>query len=468
MIVTRTMVNVPTIFQEVRERFHEVLERGARVAAVGLALVGALAAADGDLDTSYGVQGVVSDGFADLGGGYMSYGGVFQQADGRLVLCGGIGQDLLLARYTAAGARDASFATGGAAAPVISNWNDGSGGVLVQPDRSLILVGTIEEDFRHRQVFIARYTKEGYLDTSFGSGGRTFSDVGGSGYYDTAWAVAVARQDDGKLVMLSDASNSANGTHIALTRYLANGAPDPTFGSGGTAAIPPRELGESAYGMLLQPDGSIVLAGESYHDQNNPDAVVIKLRSDGSLDPAFGTNGEVRELFGANNASYYCVARDARGRLVVGGRAFWQRGVAVTRYLQDGSHDASFGSGGTVLTSLSTEESGAHAIVPLADGRVLVGGSALQQIGTSNGYYYASALLRLGAGGALDPTFGAGGSILNEVNDGVLDLEVLPDGRLPGLRWTGQSESASPRAPSPLRRRSSGPAGRRPDHRQRR
>src|SRR5262245_62926541 len=74
----------------------------------------------------------------------------------------------------------------------------------------------------------------GFLDPTFGTGGKVFTDFTGS--LDNP-ALAVVRQPDGKLLALGYAANGATGfdgtADLALARYNADGSLDGSFGTGG-------------------------------------------------------------------------------------------------------------------------------------------------------------------------------------------------------------------------------------------
>ena len=74
----------------------------------------------------------------------------------------------------------------------------------------------------------------GVLDPGFGTGGKVTTPFGSG--YDTAYAIAVQR--DGKLVAAGSSGNGSN-YDFALARYHRNGTLDTSFGSGGkvTTAI---------------------------------------------------------------------------------------------------------------------------------------------------------------------------------------------------------------------------------------
>jgi uncharacterized delta-60 repeat protein len=72
----------------------------------------------------------------------------------------------------------------------------------------------------------------GSLDSSFGTGGKVLTDVG-SGSDDGS--VAIALQSDKKVV--SAGFSNANGSYdFSLARYTKGGSLDPSFGSGGSGS----------------------------------------------------------------------------------------------------------------------------------------------------------------------------------------------------------------------------------------
>src|SRR5207249_1968519 len=103
---------------------------------------------------------------------------------------------------------------------------------------------------------LARYRADGSVDLTFGSGGRVVTDFGGD---DTAFALAV--QPDGKIVV-AGVSTGGGTMDFALARYDSDGALDTTFGSGGRVVTDLGGQDE-AFALLIQPDGRLVAAGAS-------------------------------------------------------------------------------------------------------------------------------------------------------------------------------------------------------------
>jgi uncharacterized delta-60 repeat protein len=327
------------------------------------------------------------------------------QGDGKIVAAGGTGSDFALARYTRDGRLDPSFGMGGkvvtdvGALPAGRYQHGGAVAVAIQADGKIVAGGGTRSDF-----VLARYTRDGRLDRSFGKGGKVVTDVGARQsqlFTEPLGAKAIALQSDGKIV-----AAGAGPRHFALARYTRDGRLDPSFGRGGEViTYVGREDGAEA--LAVQADGKIVAAGWSDYK-----FALARYMPDGQLDPSFGRGGKV-----VNNAGYddfdiaRAVAVEADGKIVAAGstgpRHFY---AVVVRLTPRGALDRSFGSGGIVPAEDRASESSAIAI--LGDGRMVVGG-------TENPYFNSPdrpsvnhfALIRYTRNGDPDPTFGHGGSV---------------------------------------------------------
>ena len=99
----------------------------------------------------------------------------------------------------------------------------------------------------------------GQPDPSFGSAGKTVIDFGGS---DGAWAMAA--QPDRKIVLAGETSAGASPNDFAVVRLNESGSPDASFGTGGKKTIDVAGGDDRAFAVALQPDGKIVVAGQSH------------------------------------------------------------------------------------------------------------------------------------------------------------------------------------------------------------
>jgi uncharacterized delta-60 repeat protein len=225
----------------------------------------------------------------------------------------------------------------------------------------------------------------GAPDPSFGSGGSVLTDAG------TVMVEGIKVQPDGKLVTLDSGFDPT--LFHRVRRFLPDGSPDPSFGGGDGAAEPLVAPGFWARVLTLQPDGKIVIAGYSADDY-----AVARLMPDGSLDPSFdgdsgNGNGIVKTPMTPSFDMPTGVAVDKLGRIVVAGET-GADDVGVARYLSDGKLDKSLAGDGTLIdVTPTTEDVAALAIV---DGGLLVAG----ENGTYDSFVY-----RYTDNGALDPGF---------------------------------------------------------------
>jgi uncharacterized delta-60 repeat protein len=232
---------------------------------------------------------------------------------------------------------------------------------------------------------------------------------------------------------------SAEQEYFGAVRYRHNGSIDRGFGRDGfTRPIERRHFGRTqAQGIAVQQDGKLVVVGWR-HKSNEPAApLVVRYRTDGSLDRSFGHRGIVTQKpdrFRGGDI-LHDVAIEPGGRIVaVGGRGEHGLGQSnrhpsglVVAYRPDGRVDRSFG-GGRVLFPAprgNREYTGLKSVKVLGDGRLLVAG------------FHAGALFvaRLLPDGRLDRRFGDG--------DGKLVMVASPYGRS-GACWTAAPLAVRP------------------------
>jgi uncharacterized delta-60 repeat protein len=159
--------------------------------------------------------------------------GVAVQADGRIVAAGGIfnggNQQFALARYNSNGSPDTSFGGTGLVTTSFGGTHDGALSVAVQADGKIVAAGSTQTAHSGEQFALARYSSNGSLDPSFGTGGRVTTTFGGDGRLDRAQSVAV--QADGRIVA-AGFTQTDSGKKFALARYNSNGSLDTSFGPG--------------------------------------------------------------------------------------------------------------------------------------------------------------------------------------------------------------------------------------------
>ncbi|KQV11986.1 MULTISPECIES: hypothetical protein [unclassified Kitasatospora] len=338
---------------------------------------------------------------------------------------------------TGTGTLDPRFGTEGvvSTATAPATGSDFQNGLVIDRQGRILVSGSSDmgEGAGGNQWRISRYTPEGSLDPSFGSGGTvltSMSAVGGS--EEHIWALAL--QADGKIVAVGHATTAAGGEDFALARYLPDGRLDPNFGQGGTVltTIGPGQGADEAHDVRVLRDGRIMVAGftSTTASRSSRDFALVAYCPDGSLDTSFGQDGArpgvvVTDLAGGRD-QLGGMTLDERGRIVVVGSADLGAGrgggsLAIARYWPDGRLDEKFG-GGIVVTPMAADDLLDLAIAVAIDhrGRITVGGSADANAGGP----FDLALARYNPDGSLDAGFGTGGKVLTNVGPGQTDEDL--------------------------------------------
>ena len=215
-----------------------------------------------------------------------------------------------------------------------------------------------------------------------------------------------ALQSDGKIVTAGYAV--INSPHVLVARYTTGGLLDTTFNSSGVV-VTTVGTNAKANDVAITTSGAIVVAGYAISGGVSQ-GLVAQYTSSGALDNTFGSSGTVLTTVGTG-AVFNTIALDASQNIVVAGSAVVS-GTAhfiVARYTSAGVLDNTFGSGGVVTTSIGTQ-SVAHTLVIQADGKIVVAG-------TADG---AIAVARYNTNGSLDTAgFNAGGSLPGTVTTAI-------------------------------------------------
>lgn len=306
-----------------------------------------------------------SDGTIDLpfglGGMTLVLGGtgseLLSQPDGKVILGGGGGNQFALTRYLLDGTLDATFGTGGTVRTSIGGQSPGVAALANGMGGTIIACGTLVT-FGQGRFVLVRYERHGTLDSTFGTGGMVTTSITGDDF-----CTALVVQPDGSIIAAGNSLSGASQRLIALVRYDSHGNLDPTFGTGGMVTNPTA----FAVALLPQPGGRVVVGGN-----NTTGGVLLRYDSNGTLDSMFGMGGVVATPPGTFLAALR-VQEDQKIVTAGGGHGF-----VLTRYRTDGTLDPAFGSGGLVETTSipgGLMLSGASALALQADGKLLVGGS---------------------------------------------------------------------------------------------
>jgi len=305
---------------------------------------------DGSLDaTAAGGAGFQYFQFSQTAGAYVSAPeAVLVQANGDIVVAGiacndtaaPCNQDFAAARFDSNLQFDAGFGSGGR---TLVNFdlggNNGDNAVAVVEDAAgIVLIGNSTQSNGKIGPTAARLGADGALDTSFGNQGRFSSQLSGIFEYATSGAIDA----NGRLLIGGAGKSSSGIDDYAVVRILTDGSGlDTSFGgtaNGYTGSVPGLALfgfapaiggvtehGSNAYGLAVQSDGRVVVAGQaSVTDGANVYTyfgVARLMPDDGALDPSFGFSGQSYGTFGAGSdtASGHAVVFAPGNRMTIAG-----------------------------------------------------------------------------------------------------------------------------------------------------
>jgi uncharacterized delta-60 repeat protein len=280
-----------------------------------------------------------------------------------------------IARYNSDGSLDTTFGTGGR---VSNNVNGRAFAVAIQPDGKIVLAGEFAFESTNGSDFsdftVARFLADGRLDTTFGptASGQVAVDLGG-----TNSAHHIALQPDGAIVVSGKPEGSTPGfDRTDIARFNANGSLDASFGVGGKLTLAGVDVGQ---GLVRQADGKLVLVGTIVETTAPITSrfALMRRNADGSPDASFGTAGTATTAL-SENASAGGIALQVDGKLVVvGTRAFSvNTNFVVARYNGNGSLDTGFGNAGVLSIDFFGFDDTGESVLMQPDGKIVVGGKA--------------------------------------------------------------------------------------------
>jgi uncharacterized delta-60 repeat protein len=201
----------------------------------------------------------------------------------------------VIARFTANGSLDTSFASGGMGTNVVGTTS-GAVVVKVQPnDGKIVVGGNFQNGSGPASFYITRFHTDGAFDTSFGSSGTAMASLG-----TNAVLADIVTLPGGKI--LAAGTTNIGTDDVFLMRFNSDGTPDVSFGFNGTVISDDSGHGaETAAGIAVQTDGRIVVAA-TFHPLwgviRAPDFALFRYNANGVTDAAIGNgSGMVRTDF---------------------------------------------------------------------------------------------------------------------------------------------------------------------------
>jgi uncharacterized delta-60 repeat protein len=411
------------------------------LAAAAIALTAnAATAAPGDLDDGFGPNGKVVTSGGSLQG-QDTGNGVAVQPDGKVVVAGAVGvslpsdelHDVAVIRYLVDGTRDPDFAGDGLFTMDVGGGQDFAYDVAIDASGRIVVAGTTYRG-GDADVLVMRLTTAGTPDPSFNGDGVATAALSALG--DRARAIVV--QPDGRIVVAGETGASGGGGDLFVARYTDTGDLDRSFSGDGVATMDVLGGADAARDLAMQPNGAFVVTGSA--NEGSRDLIVVaRFTSAGIADPTFSGDGRRTISLGPVANVGRGVALTPAGRIVVvGSRDTGSAATMVVAELRRGGPLADdFSGDGKTTVSFSLGPEVGSGVLVQDDGAIVAGGSALSPAGTTD-----FALARLTPAGDLDPAFGGGdGRVMTDFsgkNDSCYALALAPDSSIVGTgstRW---------------------------------
>lgn len=330
------------------------------------------------------------------------------QDDGRIIAAGefttfGGSNCSRIVRLHPDGSIDPSFAASNGASGTIR-------AVEIQSDGRIVIGGDFWTFNGLDHHYLVRLNPDGSVDGSFDA---KRANLGFVDFFGTLRALAI--QPDGKILFGGRFAEAGNSYRARIIRLNVDGSLDTAFNPG-------TDPDGYPHAITVQADGKILAGGRFTIFNGLPAGRIVRLLSNGSLDPEFdaglGADDHIRAL-----------ALDSGGRIYIGGDFESFNGTnrsGVARLSANGSLDLGFDQGDPDSDTINTLSVG-------PDGKVWIGGSFQEAGGQPR-----ALLARLDENGLADPAVDV--TFDNRPGDEMYALKFQRDGL---LLMTGEFRSVN-------------------------
>ncbi|MBK9105841.1 MAG: T9SS type A sorting domain-containing protein [Saprospiraceae bacterium] len=336
----------------------------------------------GTLDESFGIGGVV---LADRDISAERAHALVLQPDGRIVVAGEAqanGQyDFAVLRLLPDGTPDSTFGTNGWTVTDLGSTFEFPNCVALQSDGKIVMAGRVADGFNSNFAMV-RYTPDGVLDTFFGVDGIVNTNI-----RDEDEATSIIIEPDDQIILGGYSSVAASGD-FTLARYNTDGTLDKFFGNGGKVLTDLENVNGSDFikAMVLQPDGKIIAAGNAnnVNIELTSDAGMVRYEEDGDLDMTFGIGGIYIVSLGSKT-DIYGIALQPNGKILLTGNSDvmgFEKRILLARFRPEGGLDTTFGNQGIITTGFPGDRESASSVLVQPDSKIVIAGTQ----GTQNNY----------------------------------------------------------------------------------
>lgn len=331
------------------------------------------------------------------------------------------------------GVKDTGFQNN-SSMPVSSGTGDTGKAVIQDSQGNLYVIGSRYQSrifnggygYNNNDVLVLKYKTDGSLDTTFGTNGEFFYDGGETDAEKKEQQIGFAAVMDanGNLYVAAGGNNPRDQKFLVL-KIKTDGTLDTSFDSDGVARFSLNAKHVLPQSIALDSNGDILIAAQ--YDSNQGGLITRFKGSDGSLDTTFGADdgagGRTGYVLSTVVPYAYAMTIDSNDQILLVGSKFDGANKAVlARFTDQGVLDSTFG------TSSGSSEWFPSAYTSTIFMGVLVDDNdniyaSVQAADSSTGNQDVAVVKFAADGKSLDSNFGSGGAA------------VSPDTLYPRISW---------------------------------
>jgi|GEM_PF-5773982 len=193
---------------------------------------------------------------------------------------------------------------------------------------------------------------------------------------------SITLQSNGDLVFAGQSTPASADLQFTVGRYFNDLTLDSSF------SLPrpfPEESEAKAITMQIVDGSEKIVAAGWVKINNKKKLALVRYNLDGTLDTTFGTGGKVTANFGGDSAAAHAVAIDKNNKIIVVGEFFATAALQpifiVACYNKNGYLDTSFGTNGWVTTSPTEYGASLNAVAIDEKNRIVCGGYSINETG---------------------------------------------------------------------------------------
>jgi uncharacterized delta-60 repeat protein len=309
--------------------------------------------------------------------------------------------------------------------------------LIKQPDGKIIIAGQTHQVggfVYYYNFFLFRFNADGTADNTFGTNGLVIYSINTTAQFRERF-LDLALDSSNRIVAVGFTTADIDEKNNAVAiRFLPNGSIDPAFATNGVLEL--NFANSDFFNHIYFTDNNALLITGATVQSPNQNMFIAKIDDTGTFDNTFGNNGMTTIDFGSGSSfSPTKIFFKPNDKLMVVGTSTSDLGsrAAFVQLNSDGSLDTSFSTDGKNLTVIPVPNHysiGAPYVALMPDNKYLIASTTKRNDDSSNNFDFAVA--RIKEDTTLDFSFESSGVFVNVVtgtNEFVRGLFIQSDAK---------------------------------------